>query len=74
MPKIHSLFVTFALALLLSACATPVPPNVGQVVVAPKLQLPPLPELVERVAAKPPGFFQQTLLDCCGIKEPQPTK
>ncbi len=56
----------FNLALLLlplmAACATPMQ-DVGGVVVAPKVQLPPPPAIVQTVEPKPPGYFQQSLLD-----------
>ena len=47
----------------LGGCATHKPLDVGQVVVAPPVQLPPPPVLVQTVEPKPVGYFQSLLLD-----------
>lgn len=56
--------IAFALLLgLLGGCATHTPPDVGQVVVAPQVQLPPPPVIVQLTPPKPVGYFQQQLLN-----------
>lgn len=50
------------LLLMLAGCATPMP-DVGRVVIAPKVHLPPLPKLVQETSPMPAGFYQQTLAD-----------
>ena len=45
----------------LGGCATHKPLDVGQVVVAPPVQLPPPPVLVQTVEPKPVGYFQSLL-------------
>lgn len=52
-----------ALLALLGGCATPKPLDVGQVVVAPRVQLPPPPVIVQTTLPKPAGYFQRSLAD-----------
>lgn len=64
---------TFALALALLAvtgCATP---DVGAVVVAPKVQVPPVPQVVEQTLPMEPGYFLRGLKACCSIGLKKPT-
>lgn len=54
------------LLVLLVGCATQTavkPVDVGAVVVAPRVTLPPLPQVVQETEPKPAGFFQRSLLD-----------
>lgn len=55
-------------ALLACSCATrmPPPPDVGQVVVAPKVELPPLPLIVQQTLPEKPGYFQCSFLTYFG--------
>lgn len=54
----------YALSLVhLGGCATHKPLDVGQVVVAPQVKLPPPPVIVQQTEPKPVGYFQQTLAD-----------
>ena len=56
------LFVFMILLLLvLAGCATQTPPDVGQVIVAPKVHLPALPALVQQTAPMPVGWYQNRL-------------
>ena len=75
MPKLSLLcLIAFAVLLgLLGGCATP-PPDVGQVVLAPQVQLPPPPVIVQRTMPKPVGFFQSVLADSFESLPPAPTK
>lgn len=57
------LIVFAALLALLGGCATHTPPDVGQVVLAPALTLPPPPVVVQLTPPKPVGYFQQQLLN-----------
>ena len=50
------------LAILLGGCATPPPPDVGAVVLAAQVQLPPVPVIVLRTLPKQAGYFQCRLL------------
>ena len=52
-----------ALLILLTGCATPTPPDVGRVVVAPQVKLPPPPVLVQQTQPRPVGHFQNSLLN-----------
>ena len=52
--------------LLLAGCATPVSPDVGRVVVAPQIQPPPVPLIVQQTPAKTAGYFQSLLLTTFG--------
>ena len=47
----------------LGGCATPTRPDVGAVVVAPQVKLPPLPAIVQLTEPKPAGYFQKSLAD-----------
>lgn len=59
---------------LLCACATQTPPlDVGSVVVAPKVKLPPPPAVVLTTAPKPVGYFQSQLLDYSNGSPVKPT-
>lgn len=52
------------LSLLAAAgCATQRLPDVGAVVVAPQVKLPPVPALAQQTEPKPPGYFSRTLAD-----------
>lgn len=55
------LFCVILLALL-AGCVTPMQ-EVGRVVVAPTVQLPPVPSIVQTTEPKPPGYFQYMLLN-----------
>jgi hypothetical protein len=63
------------LLVLLGACATPTarPIDVGQVVVTPKVQLPPMPEIVQQTKPKPVGYFQSSLLGYFNGSPAKPT-
>lgn len=58
---------------LLGGCATSTPPDVGQVVVTPRLQLPPPPVIVQTTRPKPVGYFQCLLLSYSGESCEKPT-
>jgi hypothetical protein len=47
---------------MLAGCGTPTHKDVGAVVVAPKPQLPPPPDLVLMTEPMPVGYFQQSLV------------
>lgn len=67
--------IAFALLLgLLGGCATPPPPDVGAVVLAPQVQLPPPPVIVQRTMPRPVGFFQNVLADYFERLPPTPTR
>lgn len=68
------LIVFAALLGLLGGCATHTPPDVGQVVVAPQVQLPPPPVIVQLTPPKPVGYFQSVLADYFESLPPTPTK
>lgn len=52
------------LLILMAGCATHTPmQNVGAVVVAPTIQMQPVPAIVQTTEPKPPGYFQQSLVD-----------
>src|SRR5205085_12163443 len=57
-------------ALAVQGCATPSPPPA---VVSPHLDPGPLPVLVEQTQAKPAGYFQRILSNCCSLSPPTPT-
>jgi hypothetical protein len=62
-------------ACMLASCATRTPPpNVGAVVVAPAVQIPPVPTIVQMTQPKPAGYFQQQLLDYSSGSSEKPTK
>ena len=67
------LIVFAALLGLLGGCATHTPPDVGQVVVAPQVQLPPPPVIVQLTPPKPVGYFQQALLGYFSDSPVKPT-
>lgn len=62
-----------ALLALLGGCATPKPLDVGQVVVAPRVKLPPPPVIVQTTLPKPAGYFQSALLGYFGGSQERPT-
>lgn len=65
-----------ALSLALAAvqgCATH-SRDVGVAVVAPKVQLPPVPSVVQQTQAKPAGYFQSLLSDFFSASPAKPTK
>ena len=62
-----------SLLVLLGGCATQTPLDVGQVVVAPKVQLPALPTIVQETQPKPAGYFQQSLVDYFNGSSSKPT-
>ena len=62
-----------SLLALLGGCATQMPLDVGQVVVAPKVQLPALPTIVQQTEPKPAGFYQNSLLNFFSAKPQTPT-
>ncbi len=54
----------FVILLSMAGCATHTQiQDVGAVVVAPAVQVPPVPAIVQTTEPKPAGYFQQTLLD-----------
>jgi hypothetical protein len=57
------LLLPLTLLAMAGGCATPTPPDVGAVVVAPKAKLPPVPPLILTVEAKPAGYFPNLLRD-----------
>jgi hypothetical protein len=66
--------INFAVLLaLLGGCATRTPLDVGQVVVAPQVKLPPPPVIVQVTQPKPAGYFQQSLLDYFNGSSQKPT-
>jgi hypothetical protein len=66
--------IAYALPLaLLGGCATRTPMDVGQVVVAPKVQLPQPPVIVQQTQPQPMGYFQQTLVDYFSASPVKPT-
>lgn len=62
-----------ALLALLAGCATPMLPDVGAVVVAPRVQLPAPPVIVQQTLPKPEGYFQQSFLDYFSPDSVKPT-
>ena len=61
--------VVYACSLVnLAGCATPTHQDVGVVVVAPRVQLTPPPQVVQQTPPKPAGYFQCLLLSY--FKEP----
>lgn len=58
----------------LAGCGTPTHTDVGAVVVAPRVKLPPPPEVVQQTLPKPVGYFQRSLLDYSSGSPPKPTK
>ena len=72
-----SLIWLAAYALLLAqlvGCATPTPPDVGAVVVAPRVKLPPPPTIVQVTEPKPVGWYQSRLADYFLNSQPVPMK
>lgn len=66
--------IVYALSLIhLGGCATRTPLDVGQVVVAPKVSLPPPPVIVQATQPKPVGYFQNSLLNFFSDKQQTPT-
>lgn len=62
------------LAGLLAGCATQTELlDVGKVVVAPQVQLPPPPAVVLQTLPKPAGYFQRRLLDYFESSSEKPT-
>ena len=60
---------------LLAGCAIQTQlQDVGAVVVAPKVQLSPVPEVVRTTLPKAPGFYQKNLLDFFSVKQPAQMK
>ena len=58
---------------LLAGCAIR-SPDVGAVVQAPRVQLPPVPAVVQQTQPKPPGYFQRALADFFSSKPEAPTR
>lgn len=74
-PLLHLKVVCVLWLALLAGCATQTQlQDVGQVVVAPKVHLPPPPTVVVVTQPKPAGYFQQSLLDYFNGSQPRPTK
>lgn len=79
MSKTEKLFlawlIVFGLLLVvLAGCATQTPqPDVGSVVVAPRVQLPPPPLIVQQTQPKPAGYFQCLFLTYFGEPCERPT-
>lgn len=66
--------IVYALSLvLLGGCATRTPLDVGQVVVAPQVKLPPPPVVVQVTEAKPVGYFQNLLATYFSESPARPT-
>lgn len=57
----------------LAGCATPTHQDVGAVVVAPRVQLPAPPQIVQETQPKPAGYFLQSLVDYFSASPPKPT-
>ena len=55
------------------ATQTQTSPDVGKVVVAPQVQLPPPPQIVQQTAPMPVGYFQCRLLSYFGQPCERPT-
>ena len=49
--------------LLVAGCETPMQKDVGLVVVPPKVQLPPVPAIVQSTLPKEPGYFLSNYLN-----------
>ena len=58
---------------LLAGCATPTQPDVGAVVVAPQVKLPPPPVIVQTITPLPTGYFQRSLVDYFSSSPVKPT-
>jgi len=72
-----SLATSAACVLLLAAlagCATPTQRDVGAVVIAPKVQIPPAPAIVQQTPPKEPGYFQNRLLNYFSSLSEKPMK
>ena len=61
------------LVLLATACATQTPPDVGAVVIAPRVKLPPPPTIVQTTEPKPVGYFLQSFLAYFEPESKKPT-
>lgn len=76
-PSLIYLPVGALLLALLGGCATRTPPakppDVGRVVVAPQVQLPALPVIVQQTQPMPVGYFQQSLVDYFSGSSARPT-
>ena len=72
-PLLICLIACAALLALLGGCATRTPLDVGAVVVAPQVQLPPPPVIVQQTLPKPAGYFQQALADYFSGSSAKPT-
>lgn len=57
-----------------AGCATQTPPDVGVVVQAPKVTLPPVPAVVLETPPKPAGYFQSSLRDYFSGSKAKPTQ
>ena len=78
MPAIKKLFLIWlaVYALLLAqlvGCATPTQPDVGAVVIAPRVKLPPPPVIVQVTEPKPAGYFLSSFLDYFEPASKRPT-
>ncbi len=58
---------------LLDGCATPTQPDVGAVVIAPRVSLPAPPVIVQTTTPKAVGYFQGSLLGYFGGSRERPT-
>ena len=68
------LLVFVSLLALLAGCATPTPPpDVGAVVIAPRVKLPPPPVIVQVTEPKPVGYFLSSFLDYFEPASKRPT-
>lgn len=65
MHRLKLLVSLMSLSYALSGCATS-RPQVGAVVEAPKITLPPVSTLVKEVEPKPTGYFQKKTLEALG--------
>ena len=56
------LVICVLLLALVGGCATPTPPDVGAVVIAPRVTLPAPPVIVQTTEPMEAGYFQSSLL------------
>ena len=82
MRKTKTLWRALSVVLLLllaqlGGCAIRKPPpslDVGAVVLAPRVQIPPVPAIVQTTQPRPPGFYQSRLLRYFETSPSTPTK
>ena len=67
------LLAAYVLLAQLVGCATQTPPDVGAVVIAPRVKLPPPPVIVQTTEPKPVGYFLSSFLDYFEPESKRPT-